>query len=313
MCLPSWGGRGDAAVVRLVGLAVVAGALGCGRIAFDPRGDTDIDASVGPDLTCWPAWRGDVMLEAPVAVDDVNTAANEKNPFLSRDGLTLYFASDRPGSSGIDFWQAKRPTVAAPFVVDSPVLGVNSATDEGRLELTDDELTAVFSSVRTGSIGNDLYLGTRATTSASFALDAAAMANLNSADGDKDPHLIAGTTRLYYSVGETAIKVSDRAGTVYAAPQTLEVPPPPGATTVADPQPSPDELTLLFSAGDVGALDFYVATRNTVAETFGSPRSLPILNTANLERDLFVTADGCEVWFSRQLTNDEIYRSRVIQ
>lgn len=299
-------------MVRLVGLAVVAGALGCGRVAFDPR-DTDIDASLVPDLTCWPAWRGDVMLEVPVAVDDVNTTDNEKNPFLSRDGLTLYFASDRPGSSGIDFWQAKRATVSAPFVVDSQVPGVNSAMTEGRLELTDDELTAVFSSARTGSVGNDLYLGTRATTSASFVLDAAAVANLNSADQDKDPHLIAGTTRLYYSVGETTVKVSDRAGSAYTTPQTIAVTPPLGATSVADPQPSPDGLTLLYSAGDANALDFYVSTRDTPSETFGSPRSLSSLNTPNLERDLFVTADGCEVWFSRQLTNDEIFRSRVIQ
>ena len=46
----------------------------------------------------------------------VNTAGFEGGPALSADGLTLYFASNRPGGSGgADLWAASRRTATASF------------------------------------------------------------------------------------------------------------------------------------------------------------------------------------------------------
>jgi hypothetical protein len=45
----------------------------------------------------------------PVSVSELNTTAVEGRPYLSFDGLTLYFMSARPGGSGgLDVWSATR-------------------------------------------------------------------------------------------------------------------------------------------------------------------------------------------------------------
>src|SRR5690349_19912429 len=47
---------------------------------------------------------------APVNISPViNSAANEQHPAISRDGLSLYISSDRPGGfGGTDIWVSQR-------------------------------------------------------------------------------------------------------------------------------------------------------------------------------------------------------------
>ena len=52
----------------------------------------------------------------PVAVDGVNTSYHDKAPFLSFDGLTLYFSrGDGPGWHYARIYQASRTSLSAPF------------------------------------------------------------------------------------------------------------------------------------------------------------------------------------------------------
>jgi|GEM_PF-4876008 len=45
-----------------------------------------------------------------------NSSANESGPSISKDGLELYFASDRPGSmGGDDIWVSTRNTINDPW------------------------------------------------------------------------------------------------------------------------------------------------------------------------------------------------------
>ena len=49
-------------------------------------------------------WSEPVHLEPPI-----NTSSTDQSPALSPDGLSLYFASDRPGSlGGVDLWVSRR-------------------------------------------------------------------------------------------------------------------------------------------------------------------------------------------------------------
>ncbi|QQR89961.1 MAG: PD40 domain-containing protein [Myxococcales bacterium] len=51
---------------------------------------------------------------APVAVPGVNSSGIDATPALSADGLTLYFASDRPGGQGdVDLWMSTRSCLSA--------------------------------------------------------------------------------------------------------------------------------------------------------------------------------------------------------
>lgn len=102
---------------------------------------------------------------APVPVAGLNTAFQEQFPALSRNGLEIVFASDRPGTLGsLDLWYATRASTSDAW--GTPVnLGaaVNSPAAEGRSTLSWDGTTLYFHSTRAGSA--DLYRTTRGRTS----------------------------------------------------------------------------------------------------------------------------------------------------
>jgi len=114
--------------------------------------------------------RGGVFAPA-VLVPDVNSAANDLQPNLRRDGLEIYFASNRTGApgtlgalGGVDLFAATRAGAAQPW--STPLnLGasVNSADgDETRPSLSWDAMTLYFGSNRPGGEGaSDIFVTTR--------------------------------------------------------------------------------------------------------------------------------------------------------
>jgi hypothetical protein len=102
-----------------------------------PRsGDADQPALAGPRFSAWStAQKVDEIADNHA---DVNTASLDRCPIQSQDGLSLYMASNRPGSMesspgvrSLDIWVAYRESTDAPF--GEPVnLGspLNSAADD---------------------------------------------------------------------------------------------------------------------------------------------------------------------------------------
>jgi hypothetical protein len=99
----------------------------------------------------------------------INSPFDDSGPCMSADGLTLYFASDRPGGSGdFDLYVSTRKTTEDPW--GEPVnLGptVNSRYYDNHPCIAADGLTLYFDSRRPGVPGQsgltDLYLTRRAT------------------------------------------------------------------------------------------------------------------------------------------------------
>src|ERR671936_862298 len=53
---------------------------------------------------------------APVDLTQVNSAADDQHPAISKDGLSLYFASSRPGGcGGTDIWVWPRASIDSPW------------------------------------------------------------------------------------------------------------------------------------------------------------------------------------------------------
>ena len=101
---------------------------------------------------------------APTLVAELNSPATDRDTRLSKDGLEIYFASDRDGPVGnLDIWTATRERTSDAW--GAPVkLGasVNSAAIEAGPTLSWDGMTLIFVSFRAGN--PDLYQSTRVRT-----------------------------------------------------------------------------------------------------------------------------------------------------
>jgi Tol biopolymer transport system component len=126
-----------------------------------PGGNGDYDLWMTTRHTTNEPWGEPINLGSTV-----NSSARENSPSISVDGLTLYFASKRPGGSGnFDIWVTTRATKEDSW--EAPVnLGVvvNSNVHDRHVNISASELELYFTSARSGGYGNDdLWVTTRAT------------------------------------------------------------------------------------------------------------------------------------------------------
>lgn len=105
----------------------------------------------------WIARRPDLVsaFETPMFIENVGSSAWEGSPWLSSDGLRLYFASGRGGD--FDIYLATRGEPDGDFDPPEPVASLNTDLGETGIALTADELEAFVSSARPGGQGYDLY------------------------------------------------------------------------------------------------------------------------------------------------------------
>jgi len=90
----------------------------------------------------------------------VNSARFDGNPFIARDGLTLYFGSTRPeGYGDLDIWMTRRDTADSAWT-ESVNIGpaVNSSSNDGMPSLSANGSILYFTSDRPGGSGGyDLW------------------------------------------------------------------------------------------------------------------------------------------------------------
>jgi len=65
--------------------------------------------------TCGFGFRMALGSSAELLPEPINSATNDKSPFLHPDGRTLYFASDQesPGGGGYDLWMCQRDSAGS--------------------------------------------------------------------------------------------------------------------------------------------------------------------------------------------------------
>ena len=158
------------------------------------RGGQDLWMTTRP--TTEDNWGTPVNLGAVV-----NSTADDRCPCISSDGLSLYFGSNRPGSSELDLWVSTRPDKSSPWT--TPVnLGpaVNSADDDSDPSLSPDGLTLFFASWgRPGGLGShDLYVSTRTSGADSWGQAVNLGPAVNSATADGCPYFWAGGPTLFF-------------------------------------------------------------------------------------------------------------------
>ncbi len=259
--------------------------------------------------------QADFTFGAPVNLGPaVNSSAGEGAPSISADGLSLYFASLRPGGYGSsDIWATTRTTVSDPW--REPVnLGpaVNSSAWDGELSISSDGLSLYFGSQRSGGQGmTDIWAATRASASDPWEEAVNLGPMVNSTRDDVDTTISADGLSLYIESnragahGGTDLWVARRTtdSDAWGTPMNLGPTVNTGASDGA-PSLSADGRMLFFSdhpsprSGGYGGTDLWLAMRVTVSDPWGEPMNLgSVVNSSAKDQGPSISADGSTLYF----------------
>jgi len=245
----------------------------------------------------------------------LNSSGTDARAAISRDGLSLYLESNRPGSVGDDdIWVSQRESVDDAW--GAPVnLGptVNSAAGDRVPALSRDGHWLFFGSDRPGGFGLvDVWASWRPQIHDDFGWQTPVNlgAAVNTAFTDNLPSYFenddGGTPQLYFAsnrpggTGGTDLYLSELQpdGSWGAATPIREL-----NTTVNDNGPAirHDGLEMYFQsmrAGGVGGADLWVATRETVDAPWSTPVNLgATVNTSAGDIQPDLSADGETLFF----------------
>ena len=256
----------------------------------------------------YTAWTAPENLGATI-----NTTALEGCPFIAPDNLSLFFASDRAGGSGLtDIFISTRANANGPW--GTPVnLGtnVNSSGADFCPTITADGLNLFFVSDRAGGCGAaDIYVSHRLNNQSGWEPAINLGCQFNSPQVDITPSLFtnnSGTTFLYFSSarpggpGLQDIYVSTlQPNGSFGTPVLVE-----GLnTTFNDRRPNiriRDGLEILFESdrpGTLGLSDIYSSTRENTLSAWSTPQNLgATVNSASDEARPSLSFDGRELYF----------------
>jgi hypothetical protein len=255
-------------------------------------------------------WSGPINLGPTV-----NSTSMDRGPAISKDGLSLYFASTRPddGFGGEDIYVSQRDTRDdewGPAVNLGPT--INTADNEMVPAFSRDGHLLFFASNRPGFGMVDIWVSRRDRTHDDFAWQPAENlgAGVNSAAQDEGPSYFenddAGVPQLYFSSGASrpggaGIYVSEQAadGSFGPAVRVVEL----GAAGTSRPSIRHDGLEIFFNSNRPGSIansqDLWVATRDTVFDAWSEPINLgsPI-NTELVDVQPFISSDRQTLFFA---------------
>lgn len=296
------------------------------EVASDAATDAAKDAADTPN--CFAQWRdGTVLLESPIELMKISfNGSNERDPWVSRDGLRLYFAKETFGVTPSDIYLATRTDVSKDFDNAAPLRGVNSDDEESGASLSPDE--KLLALARGGLAGRFVvYLTVRNEDGVFESPSKDHLGNVNADDINHfDPFLTAAGKKLYLAPappppGHQHIVATTRAANTedFATPVDVEGIAD-GVNGDADPAVADDDHILVFSssrpagAGRAGT-NLWYATRADVQKSFGTPALIPSVNSEFDDGDPMLSPNGCELYFSSRSEPDhgdyDLYVAKV--
>jgi hypothetical protein len=246
----------------------------------------------------------------------INTEYNDQHPALSKDGLSLYFTSNRPGDFGADdLWVSQRASVDDPWGPPQNLgLIINTDAVEFAPAFSRDGHWLFFHSDRPGGFGGaDIWASYREQTQDDF--DWQPPINLgpgvNSAYDDAGPTFFqdddTGLITLYFTslnrpegLGDWDVYMSVLGldGAFGPASLVVELSSPGTANTGRDTRTAirHDGLEMFFTSnrpGGIGSGDLWVSTRETTLDAWSTPVNVgPSVNTIFFDGAPAISADG---------------------
>lgn len=263
-------------------------------------------------------WSEPVRLEPPI-----NSDGNDQSAELSRDGLTLYFTSNRTGGlGGNDIWISRRACETCrwqdPVNLGAPI---NSSAGEGAPTLSTDGHVMIFNSARLGGHGAaDLYVSYREDPNDDFGWGVPVNLGpkVNTAESEGGPEYVereeGHDATLYFNRGLIMAQRAD----IYSAPISrdgvvLEVAAP--VSELNDPTVNDGGVTVRRDGREIifwsnrnspsGTVqgNLFVSTRANVHHPWSEPQSLgaPVNSQVFDEIDASLSDNGRTLLFTRTL------------
>jgi hypothetical protein len=250
----------------------------------------------------------------------VNSASNEQRAAISRDNLSLYFISDRPGGLGsFDIWVSHRTRVDDPWGTPQDLgPNINTTGYESAPSFSPDGHWLYFGSNRPGGCGGfDIYASHRKDITDDFGWEPAVNlgCDINSPQDDDGPTLFVDDeeeiTFLYFTslnrpgnVGDWDIYVSQMNEDGKFGPAVLvpELSSPFRDTRTAIRRDGLEIFITSARPGGVGpepTLDLWVSTRTETADPWSIPVDLgPVVNSTTNDGGPSLSRDGTTLYFN---------------
>jgi hypothetical protein len=249
----------------------------------------------------------------------LNTAYNDTYAVLSRNELTIYFTSDRPGGLGVeDLWFATRESVDSPWEEPQNMgATINSSVADSLPFLSPNEHVLYFHSTRLGGCGQgDIWMTQRRNKHSDWELPRNLGCELNTVAVEIAPAFFEDPETeqawLYYGSNRTPGGFGDF--DVYKSPlgEDGSV----GAGIFVPEFSSPARDTRIFirkdaleafvtsnrAPGGQGLIDIWVSTRETLSDPWPSP--------INLGRPVNSEFDDGAPWLSKDGTTLYFFSTR---
>ena len=303
---------------RCVAPSATLACLAMAIAACSPEGAVRPDDAIALGVSASPPlaaarhsdWSSPVNL-GPV----VNSVSSEQNAQLTKDGLAIYFTSDRPGGfGGLDIWVTRRASLdspwEAPFNLGAPI---NTALADLGPNISIDGHLLFFASSRPGGAGGtDLYMSRRDDVNDDMGwsepVNLGAMVNTFENELAPNYHQNAeeGGGNIYFNRGNMAAGLADlyyasvsRAG-VATEPATFVAELSMPAVNEAAASLSHDAKEIFFfstRAGGMGSNDIWTSTRQNANYPWSPPRNVASLNTTASDVTPNLSFDGLTMIF----------------
>jgi WD40-like Beta Propeller Repeat. len=259
---------------------------------------------------------------APLNVVELNTTYNDSYPFLSRDGLTIYFTSNRVegGLGGDDLWFATRESVDDPWGTPHNMGAlINTASNDSLPFLAPNEHVMYFHSDRIpGSCGEgDIWMTRRRNKHSDWQQPTNLGCVLNTVKTEiapayfEDPEteqawLFYGSNR---PVGPSTCDRGFGDYDVYASPLGEDGSVGPGTLVCEFSSPGRDTRIFIRKdgleafitsnrVGGQGTIDIWVSTRDTLSDRWSVPTNLGYpVNSSGEDGSPWLSKDGTTLYF----------------
>ncbi len=244
----------------------------------------------------------------PVPMTEVNSKYDDKSPFLSFDGLTLYFSVE-PGWGYTHIYQAVRQSPTGPFAAIREISTLNYT--QGHVDypwVSPDNLRMYY--YRTEIGGKRLKVTQRSSASA-FWMAGSNISELNRLGDVANPTLTQDERIIVFSGntlpggrGQWDLWTASRADreSAFTNIQNLQL----LNSSASDMHPyvAPDGLTLYFGSNRNETFQLFRTTRTSLDSPFGPPEHLSMFDTPGGNSYYArLSADGKTFFFCRQEPN----------